>query len=1244
MLKPSVVVSDTGPATAYNGGIAVSGYLQNLTITSHEPTARSGYAEIVALIAPEKLLDRDDEIRILTDFCTSPDAPSYLWWRAEAWAGKTALLSWFTRHPPADVQVLPFFINARFAEQSDRNGFLAVLLLQLAELLDEPAPGYLPSPVQEAQFRLKLSQATTACARNAKRLVLIVDGLDEDLGVTPDEHAHSIAALLPAEPPPGLRIVVSSRPNPPLPGDVLDNHPLRQRSAVRELRESPHARVLRSEMARELRRLLYGGPDSLSILGFLIASGGGLSARDLSSLTGSLPGFVEDRLRTASGRTFLARPPRWRSGSEAESYFLGHEELQRTAREFIGVHEISRYAEDIKAWADGFHTDRWPDITPQYLLQDYFLLLQRTGDHDRMFACAVSEARHDRLLEVVGGDTIAIAEIAAVQQSLTTRPDPDLVKLTQLAFREGRLRRRNAHVPSALAEFWALRGDFVRAQELAQSIHDEFHRTMAIGAVARVAAQREDLYQAERIITSIADPGQRDLVASQAAPAAALRHPGWAAAIVRGMTDEIKRDTTLITVATAVMEEDCARGTALVTELADPPVLPTVLLSTSLAALRRRPECLATVIAALPSQDMLGPFLVMALRQQLLGLSLPDPDLVASLQRALDSEPDPAIRTVGIGILGEALLLRTGSCPSSYARELDDDLDAIDDPELKIMALASLIRITGPNDPERAQRLAITAYELRHESFQLGPDPFLFDALMMGGNPEFAVQRFPEEALAWMQLVLANELDDFPDDELDNAIQQCGILIETQQLGEARTASYLDLATIVRRRGPARAAAIVRRALSAADQISLPVVRDRWLLDIIKIAYLTDPTMVDGVLESFGSAPTVAIAMAELAVAAADVDEAYARERAATAELIARSIFNRHEVDDENAVVAENLGQLDVEKAVLIAARITDDEVCARTYFRLLRRSRSAPAHRRLLEQKAADAVAGVTTDWQRAELLAELAAALHTAGDPEARRYAEEAVVIVRGIDDLTLAEIARSVALNPEARTALLDEAVAALPALLDHERTKVMIRVINAVAELDTSRARAMLGTLDGDERERAVEECIATIARHDPAAAERLVRTAKASIILATVIATERPADAYRLIRRLPGGASDPEDLAPVLAACGRMDDAFAVAAAISDQDRRDNTFSRIASTAAMVDARSAIPIVNRITDLRLRYETYAMIGMCAEPDLARELAVQALAAGSWKVAAPLLTRIDPDAVVAVADAILDEPFD
>jgi hypothetical protein len=36
-----------------------------------------------------------------------------VWWQAQAWAGKSALLSTFVLHPPAGVRVVAFFITAR---------------------------------------------------------------------------------------------------------------------------------------------------------------------------------------------------------------------------------------------------------------------------------------------------------------------------------------------------------------------------------------------------------------------------------------------------------------------------------------------------------------------------------------------------------------------------------------------------------------------------------------------------------------------------------------------------------------------------------------------------------------------------------------------------------------------------------------------------------------------------------------------------------------------------------------------------------------------------------------------------------------------------------------------------------------------------------------------------------------------------------------------------------------------------
>ncbi|MFJ1767373.1 hypothetical protein ACIOD2_44075 [Amycolatopsis sp. NPDC088138] len=83
-----------------------------------------------------------------------------------------------------------------------------------------------------------LAEVAQDCSWRGERLALVVDGLDEDLGLDGSPDAHSIAALLPMRPPAGMRVIVSWRDNPALPDDVPDRHPLREPAIVRRLTPS----------------------------------------------------------------------------------------------------------------------------------------------------------------------------------------------------------------------------------------------------------------------------------------------------------------------------------------------------------------------------------------------------------------------------------------------------------------------------------------------------------------------------------------------------------------------------------------------------------------------------------------------------------------------------------------------------------------------------------------------------------------------------------------------------------------------------------------------------------------------------------------------------------------------------------------------------------------------------------------------------------------------------------------------
>lgn len=426
----------------------------------------------------------------MAEFCAEPTELPYLWWRAEAWAGKSALMSAFVLDPPPRVRVVSFFITARFAGQADRVAFSEVLLEQLLEILGEAKPSFLTEATREAHLLGALSRAAEFCHRNGDRLVLVIDGLDEDQGVTSGGDVHSIAALLPADPPADMRIILASRPNPSLPPDMAQRHPLRDPAAARVLSPSPHAEVIRQDAERELKRLLRGNASDKDLLGFVTAAGGGLSGDDLAHLNGLRTWEVEDHLDAVMGRTFVSRSGSWQP--ETKVFVLAHEELQQQAARFIGAERLAEYRTSIHRWADSYRSRGWPTETPDYLFRGYFRLLQVTGDLPRMLLYATDLGRHNRMLDLVGGDTSALAEVGIAQEMHLEKNDPDLVAISRLSAHRVILERRNERIPVSLPGVWAQLNRMSRAEALARSITPASRQIRAFTAVIRQVADAGD--------------------------------------------------------------------------------------------------------------------------------------------------------------------------------------------------------------------------------------------------------------------------------------------------------------------------------------------------------------------------------------------------------------------------------------------------------------------------------------------------------------------------------------------------------------------------------------------------------------------------------------------------------------------------------------------------------------------------------------------------------------------------------
>ena len=456
------------------------------------------YRHLVEQIFPGKLAGREGELRELADYCGRADAPPYLWLQGQAWAGKSALLASFVLAPPAGVRVVSFFITARWAGQSDRVAFLETVLTQLAEVAGQPLPDALTESSRLGWFGQLLDDAAAICEQDGVRLVLVVDGLDEDDGVMASADAHSIAALLPAGPPRGVQVIVASRPDPPVPSDVPSWHPLRDQAIVRQLTAAPEARVVRDDAERELAGLLSDDKLGRELLGFMVASGGGLTGADLAELTGRPPWEVEQVLKSVSGRSFTGRKSPWQD-SGAPVFVLAHEELQRTAIRSLGSRAVDDLRSRLHVWAERHQSEGWPPGTPEYLLREYPRMLRSVGDLPRMRSLATDLVRLDRMLDVSGGDAAALTEVVSVLEFASRQSHPDLSIVLHLAVTRDRLTSRNRAIPHGLLTAWVTLGKPHRAEALARSVTSAEEQAENLTTLAKALLQAGNVEEARRV-------------------------------------------------------------------------------------------------------------------------------------------------------------------------------------------------------------------------------------------------------------------------------------------------------------------------------------------------------------------------------------------------------------------------------------------------------------------------------------------------------------------------------------------------------------------------------------------------------------------------------------------------------------------------------------------------------------------------------------------------------------------------
>jgi tetratricopeptide (TPR) repeat protein len=489
-------------------GLPVRSYeLPDIVPVEPAQLVRSAYLAQVRDIAPLPLIGRTQELAQWAEFCAGTDP--YGWWQAGPWAGKSALASWFVLHPPAGVEVVSFFITGRLLGQADSHAFLNAMVEQLAALLSTKIRMPPVSGARSGAWLNLLAAAAAEAAERRCRLIVVVDGLDEDeAGAAPSRGRPSIASLLPRRPPAGVRFIITSRPDPGLPDDLPNGHPLRS-CKPHLLTTSQVAENLAMLAKQELRDLLAGDQIAVDVVGYIAASGGGLTRADLSSLAGAAPHKLEPILRGVFGRSLYTRastdPRNPQADPARRIYLFAHETLRVTAEDQIGSIELARYREAVHEWMASYAVAGWPENAPGYAIRGYPRLLAATSDIERLSALTCDRRRHAFLLTATGSDYAALTEIRSAQAAIADQDVPDMRTLVELAVYRHIIWIRNKSIPIDLPMLWARLGRFDHAEALASTINDHYQQTVALESVATLLAQNGDYDRAERIVGTIAD-------------------------------------------------------------------------------------------------------------------------------------------------------------------------------------------------------------------------------------------------------------------------------------------------------------------------------------------------------------------------------------------------------------------------------------------------------------------------------------------------------------------------------------------------------------------------------------------------------------------------------------------------------------------------------------------------------------------------------------------------------------------
>ena len=361
------------------------------------------------------LIGRDGDLADIDSFAMGTEC--YRWLVGKTYAGKTSLLAEAAAGLRGRTDVISYFLSRREAD-ADSSRFLAAVVPQLAYLLDEDPP-----VAELQQFRALWERAAKRADRAGRHLLLIVDGLDEDLR---PPRLPSVAAILPEQKKTDskVHVLVSSRPYPELPYDILPSHPLVRVSPV-TVKPFVGAQE-RSALARqEIDELVRRDSDGLAadIFGLLAAAAGPLAVTDLAALTVVAPSSsaltrrIRELLTVSAARSL--QPVR---SAEGRRYQFAHESLLEYAQTNDDLND-PEFRHRIHRWAQKWRSAGWPPAvggeqgTPRYLLDTYPSTLVR--DRQRLADLMSDVSWIDRAIQSVGVEQL----LTDLRRTVAADPD-----------------------------------------------------------------------------------------------------------------------------------------------------------------------------------------------------------------------------------------------------------------------------------------------------------------------------------------------------------------------------------------------------------------------------------------------------------------------------------------------------------------------------------------------------------------------------------------------------------------------------------------------------------------------------------------------------------------------------------------------------------------------------------------------------------------------------------------------------